>query len=161
MLESVLRFLSEKEDDDHDEELSPADKSTVRTVKIIVMIILLLAGCFVFFPFSRFVNNKKAGCCKGAFFGMLTSFAAGMLLSLSFVHILPEAAGIYKELVAAEHKAEEAAEAAAKAAKVAAVAAAKAGKRLLEEEEHGEEGESFPLPNVIFFIGFMLMLFLD
>ena len=159
MLESVFRFL---EEEDHDEELSPADKSTVRTVKIIVMIVLLLAGCFVFFPFSRVVNNKKTGCCKGAFFGMLTSFAAGMLLSLSFMHILPEAAGIYKKIIAAEHKAEEAAEAAAKAAKAAAVAAAKAGKRYLEEEEHGEEGgEGFPLPNVIFFIGFMLMLFLD
>ena len=127
MLESVLRFLSEEEDDDHDKEMSPADKSTVRTVKIIVMFVLLIAGCFVFFPFSRFVNSKKAGCCKGSFFGMLTSFAAGMLLSLSFVHILPEAAGIYKEILEKEHAAEEAAEAAAKAAKKLATAAAKAG----------------------------------
>lgn len=56
---------------------------------------------------------------------------------------------------------------AAEAAERAAAAIAKAGKRLLSEEEEGhdehgdEEVDGFPLPNVIFFIGFMLMLFLD
>ena len=97
-MESVLRFLSEEGEDDHEEEeLSAADKSTVRTVKIIVLFVLLFAGCFVFFPFTRYVNNtKKDGCCKGSFFAILTSFAAGMLLSLSFIHILPEASMIYK-----------------------------------------------------------------
>lgn len=151
-MNSVFKRLLEEED--HDDELSASDKSLVRNVKIAVMIVLLIAGGFVFFPFTRFVNNKKTGCCNGTFFGMMTSFAAGMLLTLSFIHILPEASAIYSEYKHELHEAEEAAEAIANAA---------GKRRYMEEEEHEEEGGEggFPLPNVIFFIGFMLMLFLD
>lgn len=109
------------------------------------MFVILLAGCFVFFPFARFVRKQKdtQGCGKGAFFALMTSFAAGMLLSISLVHIMPEASAIYreyKELGHADHDDHD-------------------DHRRLEEDEHEEEG--FPLPNVIFFLGFMIMLLLD
>lgn len=73
------------------------ERETLLNIKIIVMILVLLSGCFVFFPYSRFVNNtKKDGCCRGVFLKLMTCFAAGMLLTLSVVHIVPEAMGIYK-----------------------------------------------------------------
>ena len=72
------------------------EKEILLKIKILVMILVLISGCFVFFPYSKFVNNKKDGCCKGVFLKLMTCFAAGMLMALSIVHILPEAAGIYK-----------------------------------------------------------------
>ena len=73
----------------------------------------------------------------------MTCFAAGMLMTLSIVHILPEAAGIYK------------------AFQIEELAKVKKGGRLLEEEDHGPEVDDFPMPNLIFFCGFMTMMFLD
>ena len=46
----------------------------------------------------------------------MTSFAAGMLLAISLLHIIPEANGIYKEYKEKLELAEEAAAAAAKLA---------------------------------------------
>jgi len=107
------------------------------------MILVLLSGCFVFFPYSRFVNNnKKDGCCGGVFLKLMTCFAAGMLLTLSIVHIMPEAMGIYKayqiemmEESEGDHR----------------------RRRMLAEGEI----DDFPVPSVIFFCGFMTMMFLD
>jgi len=83
---------------------------------------------------------------------MLTCFAAGMLLTISIVHIMPEATAMYAEYLE-EHEKEEAGEAA---------------HRLLAEEEHDDHGDEeeehkvgFPLPYVIFLLGFMIMLILD
>ena len=111
----------------------------------------------------------------------MTSFAAGMLLSISLIHIMPEAASVYKEYKHGLHEAEEAAEAAALLASRNAVkVAGQTLRRLLNEldphdedvhdedesnmhadEEEAHISEGFPLPNVIFFFGFMLMLLLD
>ena len=100
-MDSFLRFLKEDDHDhDHDDHAAEAGgASKVLTIKIVVMILVLISGCFVFFPYSRFVknNNKKEGCCKdGMFFALMTSFAAGMLLAISLIHIVPEANAIYK-----------------------------------------------------------------
>jgi hypothetical protein len=71
-----------------------------------------------------------------------------MLLPISIVHIMPEATAMYAEYLE-EHEKEEAAH------------------RLLEEKDHDEHGEKeehaagFPLPYVLFLLGFMLMLVLD
>jgi hypothetical protein len=72
-----------------------------------------------------------------------------MLLTISFVHIMPEATEMYHEYLE-QHEKEEAAH------------------RLLEEEDHDDHGEEkeehapgFPLPHAVFLSGFMLMLILD
>ena len=92
----------------------------------------------------KLVKDRKNGCCKGKFFSMLTCFAAGMLLTISLAHILPEATAMYGEYL--EHLEEE----------------GETGHRLLEEKKHDEHEEGkFPLPSIIFFLGFMFMLLLD
>lgn len=45
----------------------------------------------MFLPFTKFANKKG-----GKLFDHMTSFAAGMLLSISVVHILPEATEMYQ-----------------------------------------------------------------
>jgi len=64
---------------------------------------------------------------------------------MSIVHILPEAVDLYAEYLV-EH-----------------AALGEDHHRILEEKEHEEEEgkASFPLPYVLFFVGFMLMLLLD
>jgi len=87
--------------DDHDELDAEASKS-LTGIKILIIVLLLLAGLFVFFPYSQ-VKPKKEGdsaekkkeCCKGRFFSISNCFAAGMLLSMALCHILPEAEGMY------------------------------------------------------------------
>ena len=87
--------------DDHEELDAEASKS-LTGIKILIIVLLLLAGLFVFFPYSQ-VKPKKEGdsaekkkeCCKGRFFSISNCFAAGMLLSMALCHILPEAEGMY------------------------------------------------------------------
>lgn len=78
----------------------------------------------------------------------MTCFAAGMLLTISIVHIMPEANALYADYLkeSEEHD----------------------NHRLLEENDHNDHqdkeeghGSEFPLPYVIFLLGFMLMLILD
>lgn len=83
-----------------------SDKATLRIVKIIILILILISGCFVFFPFMKVVKDRKNGCCKGKFFSLLTCFAAGMLLSISIVHIMPEANALYIDYLKDSEKAE-------------------------------------------------------
>jgi hypothetical protein len=146
----IIRLLAEAKDD-HGDEHQGEDESAIKTVKIFVCVLLLFSGCFVFFPFLKSVKDSKAGCCKGRFFSLLTCFAAGMLLTISIVHVMPEAVAIYGEYLE-EHEKEEAGH----------------DHRLLEEDGHDDHDEKkdehaagFPLPYVIFLLGFMLMLLLD
>ena len=142
----IIRLLAE---DDHGDEHHEEDEATLVTVKIFVCVLVLFSGCFVFFPYLKAVKDRKTGCCKGRFFSLLTCFAAGMLLTISIVHIMPEAVAMYGEYLE-EHEKEEAAH------------------RLLEEDGHDDHDEKkdehaagFPLPYVIFMCGFMMMLVLD
>ena len=108
------------------------------------------------------------------FFSLITCFAAGMLISISLCHILPEANDMYAthlKAVEAAHEAEEKAELAAAGevkkpeGDVKEEEGEEEGEHHDEEEVHGEheeEGEhGFPLPNVLFFGGFMFMLLID
>ena len=97
--------------DDHEvdehgnEELDSDVKGSLTGIKILIIVLLLLAGLFVFFPYSQ-VKPKKEGdkadkkkeCCKGRFFSISNCFAAGMLLSMALCHILPEAESMYQAL---------------------------------------------------------------
>ena len=86
---------------DHDE-LDAEGVKSLTGIKVLIIVLLLIAGLFVFFPFSQ-VKPKKEGdsaekkkeCCKGRFFSISNCFAAGMLLSMALCHILPEAEGMY------------------------------------------------------------------
>ena len=101
-------------------------------------------------------------------FSLITCFATGMLISVSLCHILPEANEMYADHLKAAHKAEEKAELAAggEKNKLDQDEEEEEGEHKNEEhgehEGHGEEGgHGFPLPNVLFFAGFMSMLLID
>lgn len=125
-------------------------------LKFGVMIAVLISGSFVFFPYSKMMRNQKSnrnhhvhsdvddeveeqkGCCKGRLFSLCNCFAAGMLLSISMMHILPEAKMIYMsylEVLEKEMKTD-------------------------DKDEHAQHS-GFPLPFVLFFSGFVFMLMLD
>lgn len=70
---------------------------------------------------------------------LITCFAAGMLLSMSLCHILPEAIKMYEASKKGGHEEEN-----------------EDG----DDDEHENEGD-FPLPNIIFLIGFMSLLLID
>ena len=70
------------------------------------MVAVLIAGCFVFFPYcvkdkddkvspSEPLVKKNKKCGKSHFFSVLNCFAAGMLISMSLVHVLPESSEMY------------------------------------------------------------------
>lgn len=95
-----------------------------------------------------------------------------MLISISLCHILPEANEMYGKHLKALHEAEEKAELAAGGEKKKhddedekEEEGEEEGEHHDEEEEHGEHeeegGHGFPLPNVLFFGGFMFMLVID
>ena len=115
-MQTIRRFLEEDDHEGHDHEVddhgaSEADldaKSNITGIKIVIIILLLLAGLFVFFPYTQVRPKKdaekKKQCCKGRFFSISNCFAAGMLFSMALCHILPEAEGMY--LALQKHKAE-------------------------------------------------------
>lgn len=72
---------------------------------------------------------------------LITCFAAGMLLSMSLCHILPEAIKMYEASKKGGHEDEN---------------EGKDG----DDDDHENEGD-FPLPNIIFLIGFMSLLLID
>ena len=81
-----------------------ASSSNITGIKFGIMALVILAGCNVFFPYLPCLKDaddgsgkkKKKACCKGKFFAFTNCFAAGMLLTMAVVHILPESVEMYK-----------------------------------------------------------------
>ena len=95
------------EEDDHEDHGHEEDHDELRTARILMIIFVILAGLVVFLPYTPMVRNSSAKnnqdgeaqtdtkVCKGRMHQFSNCFAAGMLLSLSIVHILPEALEAY------------------------------------------------------------------
>ena len=109
-MQSIQRFLEDDDHEGHDHEVGEHDlsevdsdaKGNITGIKVLIIVLLLLAGLFVFFPYTQ-VRPKKEGekkkqCCKGRFFSISNCFAAGMLFSMALCHILPEAEAMYQAL---------------------------------------------------------------
>ena len=167
----MYRILSEDdhhEDDHHDD--GHADEK-LRNIKIVVLFAMLIAGAFVFLPFISFFKEgqpeQKKKCCKGKMFPYCNCFAAGMLLTLAFCHILPEADVMFAEFREAKELLE--------------VAAPREDHHDEDEDHHEDEAESghddehdehghgeehgdehgFPIAHCLFLVGFVFMLLLD
>jgi hypothetical protein len=138
--------------------------------RIVIVVIMILSSCFVFLPFTKRCSrdkNESKTICKKIFFTVSACFAAGLLMSISILHILPEANEMYEGVLAKWETEEEAAEHALEAAEHAAELASgvsHAGETAEEHDKHeGEEhgGHAFPLPFVLFQVGFFLMLLMN
>ena len=77
-----------------------------------MIIVMLAAGAFIFLPYSKMAKDADQNqteseevtkVCKGRVHSYSTCFAAGMLLSFSFIHILPEVVHVYALYEAKEH----------------------------------------------------------
>ena len=72
--------------------------------RIGIIVVMLMSGSFVFLPFTKrcaYNKNEDKSSCKNLFFSISACFAAGMLMSISVLHILPEANEMYEGVVAA------------------------------------------------------------
>jgi zinc transporter ZupT len=174
--------------EDHKE----CEHEDLMTPRIIICIVLLLVGLFVYLPFTeRFKHTpgKKISKGKSLFYSVMACFAAGMLLSIAMVHIMPESTALYEAYLehagetAAVHDAHddeeceeedehddheaEAAAAAAAAATTTTTATTTAadtdheGEEDHDEHEGEEEAHGFPLPQTLFVVGFIIMLTMD
>lgn len=87
--------------------------------KVSTIIFVMISALFVFFPYTPCIAQKKSHsfdsdfdtprrrCCStNKFFALMSCFAAGMLLSLSLCHILPEATEGFDTLQNQEFKKE-------------------------------------------------------
>ena len=111
--------------------------------RAIVIVLLLLASLFVFLPYKGKQNYKDLSACQKQFYSQASCFAAGMLLAIATVHILPEANAMWNSEKHDDHE-------------------------TLNEPEHSEhaeeaekDGHAFPLPFVLMLVGFCIMLFMD
>ena len=113
-----FRFLEEDDDhhDEHEEEghEEEGEGDSMVGVKILIMFIVLLAGCCVFIPYLPYFKDKekldlksvtpieskakrgKMKCCRWRFSSFVNAFAAGLLISMAIIHILPESVEMYK-----------------------------------------------------------------
>ena len=96
----ILRFLAgDDHHDDHDDHGHGGDESKLLTIRIIMITFVFLAGACIFLPYVKCMRknpdeqdtNNITPVCKGRAHQFSYCFAAGMLFSLSLVHILPEA----------------------------------------------------------------------
>jgi len=68
------------------------------TPRIIICILLGIVGLFCLLPFHskcKHTPGKKPSKGKALFYSVMACFAAGMLISIALVHIMPEATALY------------------------------------------------------------------
>jgi len=135
-------------DHDHDHE-EGGSMDTLMKLKIALIVILFFIVYLGLIPaYSKFFRNSKV------VLSMMNSFAGGVFLAMAFIHILPESVEQYNE---AMKEPEEPAAAAATVATKNSTAAA-----VVDEHDHEEHGAHvFPLPYLLFFVGYMMVLLID
>jgi zinc transporter ZupT len=129
--------------DDHADEAGSMD--TLMKLKIALIVILFCIVYLGLIPaYSKVFRSSKL------VLSLMNSFAGGVFLAMAFIHILPESVEQYNDAMAA---AEEKSEAVSGNSTTAAVPA--------EEHDHEEHGHIFPLPYLLFFVGYMMVLLID
>jgi len=107
---------------------------------------IFIVTAIVYFAFIPAFSKRCRG--SAVALGLMNSFAGGVFLAMAFVHILPEAAETYNASMAkssAEHDDHRR-------------RLAESGTEEKEEEHHDE---AFPLPYVLFFLGYAVILLVD
>ena len=178
-LGAFYRMLADDHDHDHDHGHDPEheEEEKLMMARIIMIIFILLAGLVILVPYSKFVRKSNENMteqtdtkvCSGRLHQYSNCFASGMLLSLSLVHILPEALEAYTSYLK-EHAKEEDHDGHDHRRRILSFftrvlsetdkAATKTTEAKKEGHDEHEEG-GFPLVFFLFVVGFLLMLFLD
>lgn len=133
--------------DDHDED-SHGGMETIMKLKIALIVILFCVVYLGLIPaYSKYCRGSKVA------LSLMNCFAGGVFLAMAFIHILPESVETYNGEMKKRAEAAEAAEKLASNKTVSATAAV--------EEHHEEHAEFFPLPYLLFFVGYCLVLLID
>ena len=102
-LSELGRILSEGDDHGHDHG-HDEEGGDLLVARIIMIVVILIAALPILLPYTKFVRKSSADMheeqtdtkvCSGRLQQYSICFASGMLLSLSLVHILPEALEMY------------------------------------------------------------------
>lgn len=122
---------------------------------------LKVALIFILFVvvYTGLIPAYSKYCRKSAFtLSLMNCFSGGVFLAMALMHILPEAVEIYYE---AMNPATE--EAHHDLRRMLEEAATNTTSEVVEEEHHEDEGEKpiFPLPYLLFFVGYCLVLLID
>lgn len=146
------------------------ESEVLKSLKIAYIFIITAVVYVALIPaFSKRCRNNETT------LGVMNSFAGGVFLSMSLIHILPEANEMYTEAMAEEEaiNSEETAE------EHAAHAEEESGEEEHHEEDHEEEvhaeshaveaehdehdghSDLFPLPYLVFFLGYATVLLID
>lgn len=122
---------------------------TLMGLKIALIFILFFVCYLGLIPaYSKYCRSSQLT------LSLMNCFAGGVFLAMAFIHILPESVEQYNE---AMKEAEEPAAAAATVATKNSTAAA-----VVDEHDHEEHGAHvFPLPYLLFFVGYMMVLLID
>ena len=172
---SKMRLLEEEEHDDHDEHEDHDDHDDhgdeTTGVKILIFFLLLIAGLFVFVPFTKCVKSNDSTKKRSRCLSISNSFAAGMILSLAICHILPEADMLYKESLAGHDHGHEEHDEHDDHSLLRVLEGHEVGVEEGEHEDHDDHDEDhdeheddhgeFPLPYVMFTVGFCIIFFFD
>ena len=136
--------------DAHAHESESGDDKTLMGLKIALIIILFFIVYLGLIPaYSKYCRSSQLT------LSLMNCFAGGVFLAMAFIHILPEAVEQYYGAMLGEEDAH-------------------GGHRLLqaagnttlatpaaEEEEHADRHGIFPLPYLMFFVGYCIILLID
>ena len=148
MKKIVAAAAASLHDHDHDEDEDHGEgMDTIMKLKIALIVILFCIVYLGLIPaYSKYCRSSKLA------LSLMNCFAGGVFLAMAFIHILPESVESYNAEMEKRAEAAEAAEALASNKTATAAAGA---------DKHEHHADFFPLPYLLFFIGYCLVLLID
>ena len=106
--------MTEKDDHDHTHNEHDEEESKLLIFRLVVIALMIIASLALFIPYLSCLSNQtnktqrnrigtndalanSKNKCKSKFLSLSVCFAAGMLISMSLCHILPESVEMYSE----------------------------------------------------------------
>jgi zinc transporter ZupT len=142
---AAVTALDHDHDHDHDHSEDEGSLTTIMKLKIVMIVLLFFIVYLGLIPaYSKYFRSSKV------FLSLMNSFAGGVFLAMAFIHILPESVEQYND---AMKEVEE---------EPAAMAAGNSTASADAHDDHEEHGAHvFPLPYLLFFVGYMMVLLID
>ena len=139
---------------DHGHDDHGSEGNTLMGLKIALIIILFLVCYLGLIPaYSKYCRSSQLT------LSLMNCFAGGVFLAMAFIHILPEAVEQYYGAMTGE----EDDHAGHRLLKAGSTGVTKTNTTIVveEEEEHVDRHGIFPLPYLLFFVGYCLVLLFD
>jgi zinc transporter ZupT len=140
-------------DHDHGSE-GGSSVDTLMGLKIALIIILFFVCYLGLIPaYSKYCRSSQLA------LSLMNCFAGGVFLAMAFIHILPEAVEQYYGAMTGEEDAHAGHRLLQTASSV--IPKTNSTTTVVEEEKHVDRHGIFPLPYLMFFVGYCLVLLVD